>query len=206
MDGTLVDTLPIVMTALQETFLEYSGLAYTPDEIIKMFGPSEEGVIQRRVAALDYPSALKMYVDRYAELHEKQGQPFPGVLNLLSTLQRLGLRRGVVTGKGPRTAAVTLKAIGLEPYIETLRLGSAAGAIKDEMIRSVVEEWGFSPDQVAYVGDVPYDMQAARDAGVLPIAAGWAATATVKPGDGEAVFFQSVEEMVAWVKAGGKES
>ena len=53
LDGTLVDTLPIVVTALQETLLEYSGLAYTPEEISKMFGPSEEGVIQRRVTILD---------------------------------------------------------------------------------------------------------------------------------------------------------
>ena len=199
LDGTLVDTLPIVVTALKETFLEYSGLAYTTEEISQMFGPSEEGVIQRRVAAVDYPSALRMYIDRYSALQQQDGQAFPGVLDLLAELRARGIRSGVVTGKGPRTAAVTLRAIGLETYIETLRPGSPVGAVKPDAIRSVLAEWGIAPAQAAYVGDVPYDMQAAREAGVLPLAAGWARTATVKHGDGDA-YFETVEALIDWIK------
>ena len=51
MDGTLGDTMPIVMDALKDTFRRYAGREYSTPEIIEMFGPSEEGVIQRRVPA-----------------------------------------------------------------------------------------------------------------------------------------------------------
>lgn len=202
MDGTLADTLPVIIPALQETFRRYAGREYSAEEIYAMFGPTEEGVIQRRVPAGDYPAALRFYLDRYAAYHDSACQPFPGVIPMLDRLRAGGTRLGVVTGKGPGTAAITMRALDLEGRIETLETGSNAGGIKADAIRRVLAAWDMPPEHAAYVGDVPYDMEAAREAGVLPVAAAWAETATVRPGDGD-LAFHSVEAFAHWIEDQG---
>lgn len=201
LDGTLGDTLPIVVQALQETFRAYSGREYSPLDIAAMFGPAEEGVIRPRVAQVDYPAALRYYLDRYAELHEAAKEPFPGVIALLDLLGQKGIRRGVVTGKGRGTAEISMRAMGLLPYIDALETGSEAGAEKPQAIRRLLDAWGIAASDAAYVGDMPYDMHAAREAGLLPLGAAWAATATVKDGDGAAQLFGTVEALTDWASA-----
>ena len=200
MDGTLGDTMPIVVEALRDTFRRYGGRDYSPAEVAIMFGPAEEGVISRRVPQDVFPAALQNYLERYSALHEQSNQPFPGVIDLLQALQARGIHRGVVTGKGRGTAEISMRALGLEPYIETLVTGSAAGAEKPEAIQRVLAEWGIQPQEAAYVGDMPYDMRAAREAGVLPLGAAWAESATVAPEDG-LLIFDSVAALQAWLLA-----
>ena len=199
LDGTLGNTLPIVVQALQETLFLYSGREYTPLEIAAMFGPAEEGVIRPRVPEADYPAALRHYLDRYAALHELAVEPFPGVIAMLDRLGKKGIRRGVVTGKGSGTAEISMRSMGLSPYIDALETGSEAGAEKPAAIRRVLDGWGIAPDKAAYVGDMPYDMQAAREAGLLALGAAWAATATVKEGDGAVKIFDTVEALMGWI-------
>jgi pyrophosphatase PpaX len=199
LDGTLGDTLPVVVQALQETFARFAGQHYTPLEINAMFGPAEEGVIRPRVAPEQYEAALRHYLERYAELHAAASQPFPGVLELLDRLRALGLRVGIVTGKGAGTARISMQAMGLDGRVERLAAGSPNGAEKPAAIRAMLVEWGVAPAEAAYVGDMPYDMAAAREAGVLPLGAAWAGTATVSAEDG-ARLFKSVAELAAWVE------
>lgn len=199
LDGTLGDTLPVVVQALQETFICFTGQVYTPAEIHAMFGPAEEGVIRPRVAESDYPAALQHYLARYAELHTGAREPFPGIIDLLAMLTRRGIRRAVITGKGPGTARISMQAMGLEPYIERLVAGSPDGADKPAAIRQVLAEWDIDPRQAAYLGDMPYDMHAAREVGVLPLGAAWAATTTVKGRQDAVAVFTSVDDLQDWI-------
>jgi pyrophosphatase PpaX len=199
LDGTLGDTLPIVVEALQDTFKRFSNHEYSPIEIAAMFGPTEEGVIRPRVTTQDFPAALQYYLDRYAFLHKEADQPFPGIINLLDLLRRNGIRRGVVTGKGRNTAEISLHVMGLTPFIEILETGSEAGAEKPEAMQRILSNWDIKPEEAVYVGDMPYDMCAAQEAGLLPLGACWAATATVKSEEGPAFIFYTVEELIEWV-------
>lgn len=205
LDGTLGDTMPVVTQALQETFQQFAGHHYPAAEIYSMFGPSEEGVIARRVPPDVFPAALRFYLARYAELHQAARQPFPGVIELLDLLQARGIRRGVVTGKGSGTAEISMRAMGLQPHIETLIAGSPTGAEKPQAIRQVLADWALLPAQAAYVGDMPYDMRAARQVGVLPLGAAWSASATVKNEDVSAgCNFYAVSALMEWVKRQGE--
>lgn len=199
MDGTLVDTLPIVFQSLNDTFRIYAGREFSWDEMNGMFGPSEEGVITPQVPAASAPAAIHHYQTRYAALHAPFNQPFAGSLELLKHLRGRGIKTGIVTGKGRITAEISMKAFGLAQYIDALATGSPHGAEKDTAIRAMLDGWGIDPQQAAYVGDTPYDMCASRDAGVLPIGAGWAATATVQASDG--LVFSTFEALHAWVMA-----
>lgn len=197
MDGTLGDTTPVVVQALQETFSQYAGRHYSHDEICAMFGPSEEGVIGRRVSQADYPGALSMYLRRYHELHGRE--TFPGALELLTWLHARGIRTAIVTGKGQGTMDISVERMGLGSVIDRVEVGTAAGAEKDAAMMRILDEWGIAPENAAYVGDAEYDMQAATAVGVQPLGAGWAETTMIKEGQGYP-FFRSFAELKAWLE------
>lgn len=197
MDGTLGDSIPSILIALRETFEQFTGRVYTDDEIGAMFGPTEEGIIARRVAPADYPRALRFFLERYAALHV--AQPFPGIRELLEDLKARGLRLAVATGKGRGTATISVHAYGLDAYIDRLETGSEHGGIKPELIARVLEGWGLPADQAAYIGDTQSDMHDARAAGVIPIGAAWTRSATVSAAD-TPFLFTSVESLGTWLQ------
>jgi len=125
-------------------------------------------------------------------------RPFPGIRELMSDLKERGFRLGVATGKGPKAAAISMRAYGLDGYIDRLETGSAHGAVKPELIRSIVERWGLRVDQVGYVGDMQSDMADARSAGVLPIGAAWSQSSFLTAAD-TPYRFTSVEALREWL-------
>jgi phosphoglycolate phosphatase-like HAD superfamily hydrolase len=141
---------------------------------------------------------LQYFLDRYADLHA--AQPFPGIRELMSRLQERGIRIAVVTGKGPKTADISMRIYGLEGYIDHLETGSAQGAVKPELIRRVLDCWGLAPEQVAYVGDARSDMEDARTVGVLPLGAAWSQPASITEAD-TPYRFASVESLKSWLEA-----
>lgn len=109
---------------------------------------------------------------------------------------------GVATGKGPGSAAVSLTRLGLVQYFDVVESGAAEGPIKPRSIQRVLARWGLSPQQAAYVGDSPFDVDAAHEARVTPIGAAWASSAdaySLKERDPLAVF-ESVDQFVAWLE------
>jgi phosphoglycolate phosphatase-like HAD superfamily hydrolase len=198
MDGTLGDTIPSILIALRETLFRYSGRTYTDDELVGMFGPSEEGIIRRYVPPDSYEPALQYYLDRYADLHADR--PFPGIRELMIYLKERGVRMAVATGKGPGSAAISMHAYGLESYIDRLETGSAQGGVKPELIHRVLDVWGYPSDQVGYVGDAPSDMVDARLAGVLPLGAAWSQSSSLTEAD-TPYRFTSIEALKTWLES-----
>lgn len=197
MDGTIGDTIPSILVAFRETFARFTGRIYSDAEISAMFGPSEEGMIRKHVPADRYETALQYFLERYDALHAQQ--PFPGIRDLMADLKERGLRIAVATGKGPGTAAISMRAYGLADYIDRLETGSEHGAIKPELIRRVLDDWHLPAAQAAYVGDANSDMADARAVGVLPLGAAWSRSATVTEVD-TPYMFKSVEELKDWVE------
>src|SRR5262249_50040373 len=129
-------------------------------------------------------------------------EPFPGILPLLTRLQGRGIRLGIVTGKGLRSANISAQVLGLDVYFDGIEAGAADGPVKPAGIRAFLTRWAVAPEAVAYVGDAPYEIDAAKHAGVLAVAAAWAASA-----DAAALaarqphaLFRSVAEFATWAE------
>jgi pyrophosphatase PpaX len=201
LDGTLGDTIPVCIQAFQRTFHHYLGHLLTAQDIIAMFGPSEEGMLQRQLPQT-WQQALDMYLEEYARAHVTCREPFPGILPLLTMLQGRSVQLGIVTGKGPRSVSITARVWGLDAYFESIEAGAAAGPIKPAGIRAFLTQWAMTPAEVAYVGDAPYDIEAAQQAGVLAVAAAWAASADAAALAARQphVLFRSVAEFATWAE------
>lgn len=200
LDGTLADTLPIVVEAFENTFAEVGLPLRTQSEIFAEFGPTEDGVIAAMFGDLS-DVALPLFYESYRQLLSDRVVPFDGIQELLADCRRAGLRLAVVTGKSDDGAAITLDVLGLTDVFEAVRGGSDFGIIKAGEIKDLVHRWNVSPDRVVYVGDHALDIVESRKAGVRSVSAGWASTVDIPAilSAGPDELFLTVEELAAWL-------
>jgi len=176
LDGTIADTFAICFATFRNALASVQGPALTDAEIHAHFGPSEDGMFQRVVPAR-WEDAFTAYLGEY-ERHLPLCAVFPGVAAALAVLRERGVPLALVTGKSRPTALMSLKQFTLDGLFEPVETGSPGGVVKAAAIARVVAGWGVPPREVIYVGDAVADVRAARAAGVLPIAAAWAPTAS----------------------------
>ncbi len=204
LDGTLADTLPLCFAAFGEAFAVFAQKSYTPSEIAGMFGPSEEGII-RKIVPDRWQECLEMYLQFYEREHASIARPIDGVESLLEWLKANNIKIGIVTGKGPASAAITIEQLGVGRFVEAMEAGLPSGADKPSGIRKVLLEWNCSPNMVAYVGDAPSDMIAAAAVGTTPLGAAWAEGAGedgLRAAGAEDVF-RSPEALRQWLSSRG---
>ena len=128
LDGTLGNTLPLCITAFREAIEPLSGCRLSDEQIIAAFGPSEEGTIATLLPERK-AEALHRYLERYEILHSGWPEPFAGVREMLQYLKSRRVFVGLVTGKGPQSAALTLSRYGLADYFEVVKTGEAGGPL-----------------------------------------------------------------------------
>jgi pyrophosphatase PpaX len=201
LDGTLGNTLPVVFEAFRRVLGRSLGRHFSDDEIRALFGPTEEGILQQLVPD-QWEACLETYLAAYDEIHAQYAQPFPGIEDALQLLKQCGVPLAIVTAKGRHSAAISLRHLGLAHYFDAVETGTAEGAVKPMFIRKVLARWGAPSGQVAYVGDATYDMEAAREAGVIPLGAAWAATADADRLESLSpqATFRSVESFIQWIE------
>ena len=175
LDGTLTDTLPLVIAALNAALASHWGGPKDLQAMRPLFGPSEERLIARE--APGDPDAVDRFYAEYRREHARLAHPFDGVPEVLQELSARGVRMGLVTNKGRRSSLMTLREFGIAQYFDAVVTGDDLENPKPDPsgILQVVAALGADRARTAYVGDSASDMQAARAAGVHAIGAGWQA-------------------------------
>lgn len=171
-DGTIADTIPMIVGILQRTIVEFGGREYSREEIEGMFGPTEEGVL-KLVLDADGDAGYERFLEEYASRHDAEVTVFDGVQAIVGDLERRGIRQAVVTGKGPLSARITLEKLELDRTFEVVSAGSVEGQFKDTAIAAIVDGWHMDRQEVLYVGDHPSDVRDAHRAGVRSAVAAW---------------------------------
>jgi len=200
LDGTLADTVPVCFAAFRITLKEFTRRDFSDSEIEALFGPDEAGVFQRLLGDHWKPALLR-YLNEYEIAHELCGAPFDGVVGLLDWLRKEGMKVAIVTGKGKQSAAISLRRVGLTSHFDMVEAGSHTGPVKPAAIKHILERWGLSPAQAVYVGDAPYDVRAAREAGVTPLSAVWAPRVHRDRLDAEKpdAILETVDDLKGWL-------
>ena len=119
LDGTLANTLPLCIAAFRKAIEPHINRSVSDAEIIATFGPSEEGTIMA-LAPDFYEQGVADYLTHYTTLHDMCNAPFEGIIPLLEQLKEKGVRTAMVTGKGRKSALVSLEKFGLLPYFESV--------------------------------------------------------------------------------------
>jgi pyrophosphatase PpaX len=175
LDGTLIDSGPIILASMRHASLTVLGRE--PDEELVRAAIGGPG-LTAQMHDLD-PTRVDELVDAYRAHNEPlhdQLESFDGVLELLPRLRAEGRRLGIVTAK--RVATVDL-ALDRFPVLRDV-MDVVVGAEDTERhkpdpapLLEALQRLDAAPASAAYVGDSPFDIAAAKAAGVLAVAVGW---------------------------------
>jgi pyrophosphatase PpaX len=175
LDGTLVDSGPIILASMQHAARTVLGREIPADELGTTIGG--QGIVAQ-MQALDADHAdelLEVYKEHNDGLHETL-EAFDELLALLPRLKAEGRKLGIVTAKRHRTVALALDRFpALEDEFDVVVAHEDTDRHKPDPdpVLVAVERLGGEPSQAAYVGDSPFDIRAAKAAGAFAVAVGW---------------------------------
>lgn len=175
LDGTMVDTAPDFMVALNGMRAEL-GLAPIDIETVKRFVGKGTEHLLRSVLALDldatgvddrFDAALAAYMRHYLAINGKHSRVYPGVREGLAAMRGHGLRLACVTNKPIALARPLLAACELDQYFELVYGGDSLPKKKPDPypLLQVCRDFDLTPACVVAIGDSSNDALAARAAG-----------------------------------------
>ncbi|HYD33616.1 MAG TPA: HAD-IA family hydrolase [Methylophilaceae bacterium] len=177
LDGTLVDTAPDLGLALNMQ-RERHGLPPLPMETIRPFAShGSRGLLSVGFGLTpdhtEFAPMREEYLDLYDKVFTRSPILFPGIAELLSTLESRNLRWGVVTNKPGRFTLPLLQAIGLDKRACCVVSGDDAPRPKPhpDTLLLALHQARVQPQHCLYVGDAERDIQAARAAGINSVVA-----------------------------------
>jgi pyrophosphatase PpaX len=133
--------------------------------------------LQEQMRRLD-PDRVDELVHAYRAhnepLHE-QLLPCSGVIDVLAELRAQGRRLGIVTAKRRETLQLGFRHVPELGAFDAIVTSDETAHDKPhpEPILLALEKLDAGPSDAAYVGDSPFDVAAARAAGVFAVAVGW---------------------------------
>lgn len=171
MDGTLVDSTAVVPEAFTGAVVELGGPPVERDEVVAAYSLGVPEVMLAHL--LGRPLKEGESEAYYRRLEGVHLEAYPEILDTLRAWRESGQRVAVFTGAAVRGARTLLGAAGIE--VDVLVGGDLVERPKpapDGLYRTA-ELLGVAVEEVAYIGDAPTDLQAARSAGAVAVAAGW---------------------------------
>lgn len=202
LDGTLCESYPMAIELLGGVIADHGGGDLSSDEVVALFGPSEQGILRVALGDPAWEPAWEQYLDDYRDRHDLCPTPFPGVTALVERLHGCGCRLGLVTGKTATTAAISLDVFGLTSYFTGIGGGATEGIVKADRIAGLLAEWGIAPEQAVYVGDTPSDVGEARRAGVTAVSVAWSGFSdrSLLEARSPDALFDAVDDFAAWIE------
>ena len=174
LDGTVVDSGAIILASMRHATREVLGREYTDAELMQTVGgPGLEA--QMEALAPDHVTQLvDVYRAHNIPLHDEL-EACLGMEDVLARLHDEGCRLGVVTAKRRDTAQLAFDRVGFGHFFEAVVGGDETERHKPdpEPLLLGAERLGADPAGTAYVGDSPFDMRAAKAAGMFAVAVTW---------------------------------
>jgi pyrophosphatase PpaX len=175
LDGTLVDSGKMILASFQHATRTVLSREIPEHELLSAVGGPG---LREQMEAID-PARVEELIEVYsahnAGLHDEL-QPCAGILDALERLSAEGRRLAVVTAKRRTTLA-----LAFEVLPELRRFFDVTVGAEDtkrhkpnpEPLLLALERLGANADDAVYVGDSPFDVQAAKAAQIGSVAVTW---------------------------------
>ncbi|GLQ48068.1 haloacid dehalogenase [Dyella lipolytica] len=175
LDGTLIDSEPGITACIRHALAKLAVPApvdlrsWIGPPLRHSFAPLLDHDATRIEAAVDY------YHERFATLGWREHAIYPGIADMIATLQGAGHQLAVVTSKPHRHAAPIIEALPFGDSFEKLYGPdpSSPHSEKASMIAAALADFGASPQDTVMVGDRRFDIEGAVANGVAGIGVLW---------------------------------
>ena len=175
LDGTLVDTAPDLVGALNAILAQESLPPLPFDDVRLMVGRGARALLERGFAAAGAPletdrapALVQRFIDVYLARIADESAPFPGVVEVLTHLKAAGAKLVVCTNKLTNLSTALLDAVALSPFFDAVIGADLAPAAKPDgrHVATAVAAVGGDLSRAVMIGDSINDALGARNAGV----------------------------------------
>lgn len=176
LDGTLVDTAPDLLDAMNAVLVAQSRRRVDPETLRHMVGFGAASLIRQAMAATGAPVAEERlpglvddFIVHYGRHIADASLPFPGVIETLAALKAQDVPMGVLTNKPHELALPLLDALDMSKFFGAIHGAGRFSYVKPDprVFHHVVEELSGNPQAPALmVGDSKTDAATARAAKV----------------------------------------
>ena len=178
-DGTLVDTTEMIHQSMRHATSSVLGREDIPREtLLANVGQP----LPRQMELLDAGKAellLEAYRSHHEDHHDDLIREFPHIEESLARLRAAGKKVAVVTSKRRASVEMALDNFpGLRDVVDrfvTLEDTTEHKPHPEPLWRGLELLGGIPQERAAYVGDSPFDVQAAKAAGLTSVAVSWGA-------------------------------
>jgi pyrophosphatase PpaX len=175
LDGTLIDSGPIILASMQHAVRSVLDREIAREELAATVGGQGLVAQMTQLAPDRVDELIEAYRLHNDPLHETL-EAFAGMVDVLPRLREDGRRLGIVTAKRHRTVALALDRFPwLDEQFDIVIAHEDTERHKPDPdpVLEALRPLGASPGEAAYVGDSPFDIQAAKAAGTFAVAVAW---------------------------------
>jgi 2-phosphoglycolate phosphatase len=185
LDGTLIDTAPDFTLVVNKLLGEHGKNALS-HEIIHLNVSNGARALVKNAFEIDethddFANLLQRLLDLYFEqLNSTVSNLYPGLDDLLTQLEKQNIPWGIVTNKPEKYSVRLLEKLHLSSRCSVLVCPDHVSKTKPhpEPIFLALEKLGRDSERCVYIGDHIRDIQAAKNADVIAIAAAYGYLAT----------------------------
>ena len=172
LDGTLVDTLDEIRAALNRVLARHQRRDLSRDEVQNLIGHGPYTLLERAWKATGMkisPSESIDLAEEYSREYDKNppgtSRPYPGVVEGLRRLVRLGWKLGICTNKHGGAARSLVRELGWERWIRVVVSGEETYRKPDPRVLQLsFQQLGAGFGRHLFIGDSQVDLQTAQNA------------------------------------------
>lgn len=201
-DGTLTSTNELIFATFNHIAQKYEGRTYSDEEIIAMFGPTEDVILREKFNGEKFKEVYDEYYRFYRENHPRMADLYPGIVDILRELKERKILTSIFTGKGRKTTEITLEILGIKNFFDMIVTGDDVINHKPspEGIIKFINSYNLKKDEVLMVGDSVADIIAARDAQIDIASVVWDSYAKDEVVKLNPLHFENVNDFKRWLK------
>ena len=174
LDGTLLDSIDLIVGAFQHTTGLHLGAPIDRAEVVPTIGRPLAAVLEELAPArgatllVSYEEYIRLHHDRLARL-------YPETAAVLNDLRARGYPLGIVTSKRRTVAQLAFDATGVDRLVDLVLCVEDTPRAKPapDPLLAAAARLGLAPGDCLYVGDSRHDLEAAAAAGMPSAAALW---------------------------------
>jgi pyrophosphatase PpaX len=174
LDGTVIDSGSIIIASMRHAAQTVLGREIPDEQLLAAVGGPGLVEQMRNLDADRVDELVECYRAHNEPLHSELVE-CAGMTDALTTLKEQGRRLGIVTAKRRATVDIAFRYLPLETFFEVVVGSDDTETHKPDPAPLVyaLEQLAADPDEAAYVGDSPFDVRAAKAAGLHAVAVTW---------------------------------
>lgn len=171
LDGTIVDTLPSIALAVNQTLKHFhKNYSYTDEEVRHFVGYGTPYLIKKAFKGdiENYDEVLAFYIEKQIITHLKNAKIFPKLKENLKSLSDIGYTLYIATNKpSPVATKIIPKLYGNNFFKDMVAQKKDTPKKPDPyVINQIINRYSLKLNECLYIGDSEVDLLTAKNAGV----------------------------------------